>query len=115
MLQTSQYISTTSLALRNLVMEKDIFLSLPTGSGKTCYAILPELVDCYNGTSGSIVVVISPLLSLMKDEVQLLNSIGITAAYIGSDQDNESIVEGVKHGTFQIVSSFHTRVHCRRL
>ena len=28
------------------------------GSGKTlCYAILPELVDCYNGTSGSIVVV----------------------------------------------------------
>ena len=49
---------------------RDVFVSLPTGYGKSlCYACLPWTFDIIGNGEPSIVLVISPLLSLMQDQV----------------------------------------------
>jgi len=66
-------------AVTAFVKGNDVFVSLPTGGGKSlCYACLPWVFDALRsgGEVGSehpsIVVVVSPLLSLMKDQVSLV-------------------------------------------
>ena len=55
--------------VRAFVQGRDVFVSLPTGSGKSlCYCLLPLLFD--GSQRKSIVVVVSPLISLMKDQVR---------------------------------------------
>ena len=63
-------------AVKAFVLGKDVFISLPTGSGKSlCYACLPHVFDELRSRAGenlvhhSIVVVVSPLSSLMQDQV----------------------------------------------
>lgn len=64
---------------------KDVFCILPTGGGKSlCYEI-PAYI--FKGTT----LVISPLISLMKDQVDNLNSLGINAAYISGGNDFEEV------------------------
>ena len=50
----------------------DVFISLPTGSGKSlCYIILPRVFDeMCSGSRSSIVIVVSPLVVLMRDQVK---------------------------------------------
>ena len=48
----------------------DVFISLPTGSGKTvCFAVLPFAFDILLGEQGCITIVVSPLTALMRDQV----------------------------------------------
>ena len=59
--------------LEKFVGGKDIFVSLPTGSGKSlCYWILPLVYNHLQETSNSIVLVVSPLVALMRDQVSSL-------------------------------------------
>ena len=61
-------------AIRSFLGGKDVFVSLPTGSGKSlCFACLPVVFDLLRASAGqkSIVVVVSPLSSLMQDQVCL--------------------------------------------
>ena len=45
---------------------RDVVVSLPTGSGKSlCFGLLPMVFDAIHQTSGSIVMVVSPLVALM--------------------------------------------------
>ena len=51
----------------------DVFVSLPTGSGKSlCYALLPAAFDSLRESGRSIVIVVNPLIALMKDQFQSL-------------------------------------------
>ena len=46
----------------------DVFVILLTGSGKSlCFSILPFAFDYLHGRAGSIVIIVSPLIALMKD------------------------------------------------
>ncbi|QJR35008.1 RecQ family ATP-dependent DNA helicase [Gemmatimonas groenlandica] len=65
-------------AVQSVVSGRDALLVLPTGGGKSlCYQV-PALVR--NGLT----VVISPLISLMKDQVDALQRKGVSAAFINS-------------------------------
>ena len=65
----------------------DVFVSLPTGLGKSlCFACLPLVYDLLKGvTNKSITVIISPLNALMQDQVAKFTSRGMTALYVGSE------------------------------
>ena len=60
---------------------RDVFVSAPTGAGKSLtFELARYAFDCLNGdqaNSYSIVLVVVPLISLMKDQVSNLNSRGI--------------------------------------
>ena len=76
-------------AVRNIYEGKDVFLWLPTGFGKSvCYEVLPFVLDHKRGKVGSgkesysVVLVISPLVSLMVDQVTSLRERGVMAAIV---------------------------------
>ena len=77
-------------AIRHVYQEKDVFLWLPTGFGKSiCYEILPFLCDYHRRSSEgdvgpSLVVVISPLIALMIDQVLSLRRRDVRSAIITS-------------------------------
>ena len=90
------------LAVVNFMLGNDVFVSLPTGSGKSlCYWVLPKAFDIVNKSSGSLVIVISPLIALMKDQVQVLTEKGINAIYSGGAEEEET--ETIKCGEYQII------------
>jgi ATP-dependent DNA helicase RecQ len=71
--------------INSILNRKDTFCLMPTGAGKSiCYQI-PAII--FQG----ITIVISPLISLMKDQVDNLIGNGIKAAYINSTQTIEDI------------------------
>ncbi|MCB2307482.1 DNA helicase RecQ [Clostridium estertheticum] len=79
---------------------KDTFAVMPTGAGKSvCYQIPALMLE-------GVTLVISPLISLMKDQVDTLNSIGIAATYINSslsiNEVNERI-DKVASGEFKLL------------
>lgn len=86
--------------ISNILRGRDSFCILPTGAGKSiCYQI-PALM--FNG----ITIVISPLISLMKDQVDNLNSNGINARYINSTQKlevSDEIIEFCKKGEVKLL------------
>ena len=60
-------------AIKGILSGRDVFVCLPTGYGKTlCYSILPKAFDFLKENSQSVIVVVSPLIALMKDQVRAL-------------------------------------------
>ena len=69
-------------AVRAFVAGSDIFLSLPTSRGKSlCYAMLPLIIDKLwgNDTQQLLVIFVSPLVALMKDQVSALTHRNVSA------------------------------------
>ena len=59
--------------LTKFILGNDVFAMLPTGFGKSmCYACLPRVFDSLLRATNSIVVVITPLTSIMKEQVNSL-------------------------------------------
>lgn len=92
-------------ALEKLVNGEDVFVIQPTGSGKSLiYQSAPMVFDVVKKTTfQSIAVVISPLTSLMQDQVKFLKSIGVTAEFIGEDQQDDEAKKAVERGDCQVV------------
>ena len=78
----------------NAVLDgRDILAVMPTGAGKSlCYQVPAMLLS-------GITLVISPLISLMQDQVKALNEAGVDAAFI-----NSSLSEKEMHDTFKNAS-----------
>ena len=81
---------------------KDVFLSLRTGGGKSlCYMAFPIFCDEQIDTMPQ-VLIISPLLSIMKEQTDFLVSKGLTATYIGKDSSED---DKILDGKFQFIFS----------
>ncbi len=97
-------------AVRELVLGKDVFVSLSTGSGKSlCFASLPFVFDYLRESAGlvqqhhTIVICVCPLSSLMQDQVVKYGARGLKAAFVGRDQTDPSVDAGVEMGDYQLV------------
>ncbi|RKO91598.1 P-loop containing nucleoside triphosphate hydrolase protein, partial [Blyttiomyces helicus] len=76
---------------------RDCFALMATGSGKSlCYQIPPLVL-------GKTAVVISPLISLMEDQVMHMTKCGISAAFLGSAQVDSSVELRAMKGEYSIL------------
>ncbi|PWW30691.1 ATP-dependent DNA helicase RecQ [Chryseobacterium sp. AG844] len=83
-----------------VINEKDTLVLLPTGAGKSLCYQLPALLK--EGTC----LVVSPLLALMKDQVNQLKARGIEAEYLSSELDEydaETIYDRCKEGLTKLL------------
>ncbi|MCX5779026.1 MAG: DNA helicase RecQ [Elusimicrobia bacterium] len=102
----SQYWGYTSFrlfqeeAILSILDDKDTVTILPTGGGKSVCFQLPALI------SDGMAVIISPLISLMKDQVDYLKDMGIAAECLNSSltvKARQTVVEKVRAGTVKLL------------
>jgi ATP-dependent DNA helicase RecQ len=86
--------------INSILSGKDTIALLPTGGGKSlCYQLPALLLD-------GVCIVVSPLLALMKDQVNQLERINIDAVYLSSELDDieaETIYDKCKNGLVKIL------------
>lgn len=86
--------------IETIMNRNDTLCIMPTGGGKSiCYQI-PAII--FKGVT----VVISPLISLMKDQVDTLNSNGIPAVYLNStvsQANQEAIMKDIIEGAYKLI------------
>lgn len=84
----------------SILAGRDAFAVMPTGAGKSvCYQIPAVLLP-------GITLVVSPLISIMQDQVKALNEAGVPAAFINSslsEKDYNETIRRARQGIYKII------------
>ncbi len=86
--------------MRDVLAGKDVVALLPTGGGKSLCYQLPALAR------SGLTLVVSPLIALMKDQVDALHSNGIAATFLNSSlnvQEIQARLRAVHRGHYQLL------------
>jgi ATP-dependent DNA helicase RecQ len=82
---------------------RPVIAVMPTGAGKSLCYQLPAIVL---GERGGVTLVVSPLIALMKDQVDVLRARGVAAVALtsaaGADEQRD-IIEGIRAGAYTLV------------
>lgn len=91
-----------------ILSRRDVLAIMPTGGGKSlCYQIPSLILD-------GVTIVISPLISLMKDQVDTLNSMGINSAFLNSSLSTyefNEVINGIENKKYKIIYVAPERLH----
>jgi ATP-dependent DNA helicase RecQ len=86
--------------IESILNKKDTFVLMPTGGGKSlCYQVPAMMLP-------GLTVVISPLIALMKDQVDALRVNGVDAAYLNStqtSQEQHAIIQKARDGKLKLL------------
>ena len=86
--------------IRDALAGKDVFALLPTGGGKSLCFQLPALAR------PGLTVVVSPLIALMKDQVDALRAGGVAATFLNSSlaaHESRARLRGIHNGQFRLL------------
>ncbi len=90
--------------LSKIAEGKDVFVCVPTASGKSlCYELYPLVHHNIRGKlpeMQTVVLIVQPLVALMREQVRKLNERGLKAIYIGEDKVD---MEKVKAGYYNYI------------
>lgn len=86
--------------IESVLQGKDVLAIMPTGGGKSiCYQLPAMLLD-------GLTIVISPLIALMKDQVDALQANGIRAAYLNSTlsaSEQNDVINAARNGEIKLL------------
>ena len=86
--------------VKDALAERDVFVLMPTGGGKSLCFQLPALLR------DGLTIVVSPLISLMKDQVDALQTSGIAATFLNSALDRQQTSQrwrGLQRGEYRLL------------
>jgi ATP-dependent DNA helicase RecQ len=86
--------------IRDSLAGRDVFALLPTGGGKSLCFQLPALARA------GLTVVVSPLIALMKDQVDALQASGIAATFLNSSlnaEESRKRLRGLHNGEYRLL------------
>lgn len=87
--------------INSILDQRDTLVIAPTSYGKSLLYQIPAVID-----RDSLTIVVEPLLALIHDQVQKLQSFGISAVYLDSTQsqsEQEGVIEDLRDGEVQIL------------
>lgn len=91
---------TQERAIASVLKGDNVFVLMPTGGGKSLCYQLPAVI------MPGVTIVISPLIALMKDQVDSLRAYGVSAAYLNSSldaQEQNEVIQQVTAGELDLL------------